>query len=70
MDVSQYVKSCDVCQKTTPELAMQNSSAASQRNKKYYDKKKTKKLRIAGFQLVRRFWFCYLLLPTSCCSAG
>ena len=29
----------DVCQKTTPKLAMQNSSAASQRNKKYCDKK-------------------------------
>ena len=39
VDISQYVKSCDVCQKTTPKLAMQNSSAASQRNKKYYDKK-------------------------------
>ena len=38
VDVS-YVKSYDVCQKTTPKLAMQNSSAASQRNKKYYDKK-------------------------------
>ena len=39
VDVSRYVKSCDVCHKTTPKLAMQNSSAASQRNKKYYDKK-------------------------------
>ena len=39
VDVLQYVKSCDVCQKTTPKLAMQNSSAVSQRNKKYYDKK-------------------------------
>ena len=39
VDVSQYVKSCDVCQKTTPKLAIQNSSAASQRNKKIYDKK-------------------------------
>ena len=59
VDVSQNVKSCDVCQKTTPKLAMQNSSAASQRNKKYYDKK-TQDRRFSGGEEVLVFvTFCF-----------